>query len=113
MNFRVFAISFHFGFAESEITRRFTKTRKNESTKKCSLLHEPLEKGDSLRLRCLSRFCFKQRTARISPHRMMAAGAIRIKFVSELSKINCRRQFLISEIQASRAETVRKSLKRK
>ena len=33
-------IGFHFYFPNSKITRRITKTRKNESTKKCSLLCE-------------------------------------------------------------------------
>ena len=35
-NFRVFVIGLPLKFPENEITRRITKTRKNESTKKCS-----------------------------------------------------------------------------
>ena len=42
-NFRVFVMSFHIQFAENEITKRITKTRKYESMKKCSQLCECLQ----------------------------------------------------------------------
>ena len=140
-NFRVFVISFHFHFPKRKIAKRITKTRTNESTKKCGLLRDSLptphrldraasetteQKRDWLRAsRCLSRFCsVKQRTATDQPAPNNGCGGDPFSIHSKMSKINCRRQNKTgtgSELRgacpafvpANQAESARKLMKRK
>ena len=68
--FRTFVISFHFHFPNSEIAKMITKTRKNESTKKCSLFSSRFRpRADAMHPQG------KQRPARIN-----RCGAIRYEF---------------------------------
>ena len=91
-NFRVFVISLHLQFAERKINKRITKTRKNESTKKRSLFYERPPNPAHIRPQRQG----KQRTATDRPLPQVNAGVIRIKFHPKMSKINCRRQVVVS-----------------
>ena len=93
-NFRVFVIRFDLQFAESEIRKRITKARKHE---KCSALCE--RSRDPAPTRPHPQV--KQRTIADQSAPCDGCGGDPFELFSELSKINCRRQILISEIQAS------------
>ena len=67
--------------------------------------------GSELRGACPA-FVPKQRAATDQPAPNNGCGGDPQLIHSRMSKINCRRQVLISKIQASRAETARKSLRR-
>ena len=68
--------------------------------------HKPnnrIKAGPTPSFGCLSRFCSMQRTASDrKPPKTMTAQSV-LKLFTELSKIYCRRQVLVTEFQASRA----------
>jgi hypothetical protein len=72
-------IGFRLQFAESEITKRITKTRKIESTKKCRRF-----------------MANKQRTATDQPAPIDGCGGDPYLINSKMSKIKCHRQVLVS-----------------
>ena len=95
-NFCVFVIGLPLKFPENEITRRIKKTRKNESTKKNAICYAVVFRprtgltgltanktgtGSWLPGACPAFVPSSIEPPRISPHQIMAAGAIRFQFI--------------------------------